>query len=385
MRLALAVLLLSAGAASAQTPITNREYAIELYEGIAIGDSVQTGMGGAGAARILGSAGALLNPSAPAIRKTTDNDRWSWDYHLDFLTGQFSSDYDNNGIVADEGSGASLFTLGLAFRYGRWAVAVTGTVQTAPVEGSVPLLDAETARAKLVIARYVEQWDLSLGFGIQTVRFGISPDDARLPDLFAMTGTGAIIGTTWLPRGTNYRAAVALETRIVDNRVETEECDPMNCQGFILPEEIESPGRTIVGFAYRWAASPWNQQVKTKFRDERAVTLAADLVFAGSSANGHGLEAFGMQQLQPVGQSITLSPRLGSEVEAIPGRLRVRAGTYWEPGRFEGVAGRIHGTFGFEVRALEFKLWGLRRGRLGATVDLASRYRNLGVSIGFWN
>jgi hypothetical protein len=73
------------------------------------------------------------------------------------------------------------------------------------------------------------------------------------------------------------------------------------------------------------------------------------------------------------------------DVEAIPGRLRLRTGSYWEPERFAGVGGRIHGTFGFEVRALEFHAWGLRRGKLGATFDGARRYRNLGLSIGFWH
>ena len=39
--------------------------------------------------------------------------------------------------------------------------------------------------------------------------------------------------------------------------------------------------------------------------------------------------------------------RLGAEWEALPGRLRARLGTYWEPSRFDGVGGRIHGTDGF--------------------------------------
>ena len=378
----LVVPLVSAGTAAAQTPITDREYAIELYEGVAIGDSVQTGMGGAGAARILGSAGALINPAAPAVRKTTDNDSWSWDYHLDALSGKFSSDYDNNGIVVDEGSGAQLATIGLALRFGKWAGALTITIQNAPLEGAAQELNATTTRVRFVIARFIESWDLSIGLGTQAVRFALDP--AVGPELFGVTGNGGLLGVTWLPRGQNYRVAVASDSRILGATIESENCDPNNCQGFILPQEIESPGRVVAGLSYRWASSPWNQQVTSKFRDERAVTLSTDVVFAGSTTRGHGLEAFGMMQLQPVGQSITFSPRAGVEVEAVPGRLRFRGGSYWEPGRYDGVGGRLHGTFGFEVRWLEFKLWGLRRGRLGATVDIASRYRNLGLSVGFW-
>jgi hypothetical protein len=140
-----------------------------------------------------------------------------------------------------------------------------------------------------------------------------------------------------------------------------------------------------VGFAYRFAATPWNQQVKPKFRDERALTVAVDFVLTGSSTNGHGIEAFSRQQLQRSGSHVTLSPRAGVEAEVLPGRLRLRTGAYWEPQRFAGVSGRAHGTFGAELRALEFHAWGVRRGKLGATFDVARRYRNIGLSIGFWH
>ena len=373
-------LISSAGA----DPIVDRDYAIELYEGVAIGDSSQTGTGGAGAARIVGSAGALLNPSAPAVRKTTDNDRWSWDYHLDFLTGRYSSDYDNNGVPAVEDSGASLVTAGLALRFGDWAGAFTVTAQTAPVDGATPALDAGAVRGKLVFARYLQRADLSIGVGLQTVSFQLKPTRGTEP-LFNITGAGLVAGATWLPRNESFRVGLALESKIVSGKVEAETCDPMNCQGFILPDSIESPARSIIGMAYRWAPTAWNQQVKPKYRDEHSVTFEADLVVTGTSANGNGIEGFAMQELQPSGRTITVSPRGGAEVEAIPGRLRVRAGSYWEPARFDNVSGRIHGTFGFEVRALEFRLWGLRRGRLGATLDIAARYRNLGLSVGFWH
>ncbi len=391
-RCALAVVAMISSTASAD-PIVDREYAIELYEGVAIGDSALTGMGGAGAARVNGSAGALINAAAPAIRRVTDNDSWSWDYHLDFLTGRFSTDYDNNGQVASAAEGSQLVTAGLALRFGKWAGAFTATVQSSPIDGSeMPRLIASTVRSKLVFARWIERADLSIGAGLQTVAFQLGAENEQ--PLFDLTGAGLVVGATWLPRGENYRAAVALESRIISSQVGSGTCDPNMCSAdpgdpnstvYILPNEVESPGRTIVGMAYRWAESPWNQQVKTKFQDEFSVTVTGDLVLAGSSLRGHGVEAFAMQQLQRSGSHVTASPRAGVEVEAIPGRLRLRGGSYWEPERFEGVRGRIHGTFGLELRALEFRMWGLRRGKLGATFDIARRYRNIGASIGFWH
>src|SRR4051812_35281016 len=115
------VLLASTLAASARAdnpPITDRNYAIDLYDGVAIGDTAMVGMGGAGAASINGTAGALINPSAIAVRSTTDLDRWSWTYHFDVLTGKYSSDYDNNGVANGDDNGGSLYTFGLGFRVG---------------------------------------------------------------------------------------------------------------------------------------------------------------------------------------------------------------------------------------------------------------------------
>jgi hypothetical protein len=45
-----------------------------------------------------------------------DLSSWSWGYHLDALTSKFSSDYDNNGVVAANDSGASLVTSGFMVR-----------------------------------------------------------------------------------------------------------------------------------------------------------------------------------------------------------------------------------------------------------------------------
>src|SRR5580765_3557046 len=92
---AVAVTVGLAGTASADNPpIVDRNYAIDLYDGVAIGNTAMVGVGGAGAALINGTAGALINPSAIAVRSTTDRDSWDWGYHFDVLTGRYSSDYE---------------------------------------------------------------------------------------------------------------------------------------------------------------------------------------------------------------------------------------------------------------------------------------------------
>jgi hypothetical protein len=386
----LPLVCLVATPAAAEPPITSRDYSIDFYEGTAIGDARMVAMGGAGLALIIGSAGTLLNASAPAVRKTTDNDRWSWDWHIDYLNGRLSTDFDNNGEVIENGS--QLATLGLSFRYREWAAAIVGTVQTAPISETNDDLDAQNLRVRFSIARWFERFDMSIGIGVQTIAFRLLDVDdmGREVEMFSIGGGGVIAGATWVPRMQDFRIAAAVESPIIGGNVSAENCDPTACQletggpMYILPNQVESSTKIGVGGAFRFSETYWNQQVKPKFRDERSLTLSSDVWITGRSQKGFGIEKFVMQEKQRSGRHTSVGVRVGAEVEAIPGRLRLRAGTYYEPERFDDVGGRVHATFGIEGRVFEFKLWGLRRGRIGVLTDFASRYRNIGLSIGFW-
>lgn len=380
-----ALTLAAACPASADAPITNRDYAIDIYEGVAIGNTRLIAMGGAGAALINGTAGTLVNPSAPAVRNTTDTGRWSWDYHIDYLSGAYSTDYDNNGILVKSG-GAQLLTSGIGLRIGNWSTAFTVAGQETPIVNPTPTEDddlhASGLRLRYVLSKWIPSQDLAVGVGIQNVTFEVAThnDDT----LFSINGIGLVGGFTWVPRMQNFRVAGAVESRIRGAEVSSS-CDPENCMGYILPKNVVSPARVVGGFAYRFAKTQWNQLVMTRFRDEHSLTLTSDVLVTGDSPNAYGIEAFGLQQLQRSGRHSAISIRLGSEVEALPGRLRLRMGSYWEPERFVDQGGRLHFTFGIELRVFEFLLIGTRRGRLSFTGDVASRYRNVAVSIGFWH
>jgi hypothetical protein len=241
-------------------------------------------------------------------------------------------------------------------------------------------------RIQLAFARWVRRLDTAIGLSAQTAIFQLEPDctGPGCEQLFDVSGGGLEAGATWAPRRQSFRFGAALATPIAGGQVSG--CDPMDCVGWILPEQIVSPWRLAIGGSYRFADSDWNQLVGGYFRDEKSLTVAADVIVTGSSENTYGLEAFGQHELQRTGRYPTASVRGGAEYEWLPGRLRVRAGSYWEPGRFVGVSGRLHGTFGVEVRVFQFWFWGtLRRGRISLTTDLAERYRNGGLSIGFWH
>ena len=389
----LVVLVVSTSAPAAANPaITDRNYGIDLYEGVALGNSATIAMGGASAANAFGTSGTLVNPSAPAVRRTTDTGEWSWDYHIDYLNASLSKDYDNNGVDS-RASGLGALTLGLGGRWHDWGAAITASAQNAALPGAMVdvggasyTMSATTLRLKAAVAKWVPQIDMAIGVAANIGQLTVKGDcTAPGCQLFQISGEGVEAGATWIPRRQDFRLGAAIASRVIGGNITAENCDPMNCEGFILPDEVTSGWRLVAGGAYRWAPEPWNQLVGGTFRDERSVTVVSDVVVTGSAPHGYGLEAFGQHELQRSGKYVTTSLRSGVEYEWLPGRLRVRGGSYWEPGRFEGVGGRLHATFGIEVRVFEFHAWGRRRGRITLTGDVAERYQNEGISIGFWH
>ena len=378
----------SAHADPETSPIVDSNYSIELYDGVPLGNSAVVGMGGTAMALAIGTAGTLFNPSAPAVKMTTDTDFWSWDYHLDYLNGTLSNDYDNNGFVRENGT--SVLTAGLGFRVWEIAIAGTATQQFAPVEGTVmtpqgPVpVDASILRLQLALAMWVWPIDTAIGVSLVNARFDLVPQCENCDPLFEVSGVGVEAGATWAPASQDFRIGAAFSTPIYGADVKG--CDPMVCVGWILPESLVQAWRVAGGGAYRFAESGWNQLVGGHFRDEKSLTVAADVIVTGSTDNAFGLEAFGQHQLQRSGRNVSVGVRAGAEWELLPGRLRLRGGSYWEPSRFIGVPGRLHATAGIEVRVFQFMLWGKpRRGRITLTGDISSSYRNGGLSIGFWH
>jgi hypothetical protein len=163
------VVLASSAPAVANPAIVDRNYAIDLYDGVALGNSATVAMGGASAANAFGTSGTLVNPSAPAVRRTTDTDSWSWDYHLDYLNASLSKDYDNNGVISS-GSGLAALTLGLGGRWHDWGAAITASTQNAPIAGAMLdvggasyTMSATTLRLKVAVAKWVPQIDMAIG------------------------------------------------------------------------------------------------------------------------------------------------------------------------------------------------------------------------------
>lgn len=383
-----AVVMASALAAPAAAqelrPITDRDWALDLHDGAALGTVRIVGMGGTSIAVTEGSAGVLTNPASAAVRRTTSLRHWDWDFHLDGLSAVYASDFDNNGVTAGDEFGVKVATGGIVGLMGPWALAAVATSLTAKLDGPEQDLVAAGGRAKIALARSFDGRRLTIGAAARIGMLAIDTDEGQ-SELFSLIGTSLEVGAVWQPPVESWRVGGALSLPVSGTKVETSECDPMDCQGYILPERVEVPWQIAIGAAWRRAPTPWNQLMAGPFRDEKALLVAADLVMTGPVADGYGLEAFGQKQWQRSGRHTAFSARVGAEYEWVPGKVRVRGGTYWEPGRFVGVGGRPHLTAGVELGFLDFNFFGARRLRLSVTGDLARRYGNAGLSVGFWH
>lgn len=117
--------------------------------------------------------------------------------------------------------------------------------------------------------------------------------------------------------------------------------------------------------------------------------ISASLHVDGRVADAIGVESFLQGVVDRSGQFITVSPHLGMETEAIPGVLRVQNGAYVEPSRFREGTPRLHGTWGFDLKLLEWTVFGLAHRhtewRVGAAADASRNYFSWGVSFGVWH
>jgi len=243
-------------------------------------------------------------------------------------------------------------------------------------------LDASTVYSKLAFAHELLDQEWTVGAAFTLGQFEVT----RGSRLFTLDGAGLEMGGLWRPPEEPWRAGLAITFPISGKDVTVANCDPMDCEGYILPARVEAPWRVAGGFAWRFADTPWNHHVDAHYRDEKSLTVAADLVLSGSVPRSYDLEWWGAQELQRSGKNISASLRLGADFEILPGRLRLNSGTYYEPARVADTHGRLHATAGLELALFQFTVWRWTyRPRFAATGDVAARYGNAGVSIGFWH
>ena len=209
--------------------------------------------------------------------------------------------------------------------------------------------------------------------------------DSLADDSFDVITAAVTGGVLYAPHGEPWRLGAKFRSAALGDSTVTGDASQFGL--YLEPTRVVAPWQLGFGGSWRWGEQPYNPRYAF---DEDSSTdselgdlyllVAGDLILTGPTANAIGIESFLAQQYRRAGRQPTLGVRLGAESEVISNRLRLRAGSYWEPSRYKRTVGRLHGTAGAEVRVN----WGWDW-RIDFALDVADGYLNYGFGVGFWH
>ena len=116
--------------------------------------------------------------------------------------------------------------------------------------------------------------------------------------------------------------------------------------------------------------------------------LSFGVLLTGPTRGAVGVASMLAQVVDRSGEKTSLTMRGGAEAEFLPNRLKLRAGSYMEPTRFRESTARLHGTTGFEVRVVDWSVFGIfpedNSFRVSGAVDAARGYFGWSLAVGSW-
>jgi len=202
------------------------------------------------------------------------------------------------------------------------------------------------------------------------------------------------VGVLWAPNARPYRIGLTLKrpVQMTQSGASSFAGSLVEDLGDLLvPRAVHVPWTVGVGGAYLLLGrrslnqrSPLGRTLAVDHIEQVASTgrylmATGDLVLTGPTDDGIGVQGWLAQRRQVSGASASLAVRVGLEAEVIEGWLVVRAGSYFEPSRFEGRLGRLHLTAGCAIKVPVVRDWSL-----SVAADGADGYKNLVVGIGLW-
>lgn len=296
------------------------------------------------------------------------------------------------------------------------------------------------------------EWLVGVGARFATLNFSASerPDGGGTSrDLFSMNGAAPEAGVIWAPHALPVRAGLSARLPVRSAPDPANQTVP-NAEGdtvigsMVLPSSTEVPWEIEGGVAVQigrrrlnvaWVnprdlsaafteardrpppdpartEMPANQaaelqaaqeqrmkalhsqvrrRLKARYRSiaRQKVLLSLSVLVSGPVRSAVGVESFLQQVVDRSGERASVTPRLGIEGEPLEHWLQVRAGTYLEPTRFRAGSPRLHATLGFDLRLLDWSVFGLLEEdsswRAGGLVDGARDYFGWGVAVGLWH
>jgi hypothetical protein len=315
-------------------------------------------------------------------------------------------------------------------------------------DGSRPKLDTRLVRGHALGARSFFSGQLVIGLGARLASLDVSEVGNQEKNKFSTSGLSPEAGLILAPAGSPVRLGISGRTQ-VRSQVDATKLTPDQAQASLamfLPQEVELPWEVEAGMAIQLGRRPFNvpwidpktyraavydavEQARArrprslrppsttreaqlreaeeqhkkqharatrdwlKARDRslsrQKALLSMSLLVSGPVRNAVGVESFLRQVVDRSGEHVSLTPRLGVEVEPVHDWFLFRFGNYLEPTRFRESAARVHFTTGFDVRTFSWGLFGIldrdARWKFSAAVDAARDYFGFGGTIGIWH
>ena len=375
---------LAAGAAWGQAP--ERERVVDFFQGPVVASGRVLGMGGAYVGVGEGAEGHLANPAAYAVRAAPFVDDWfDWDVTLSTLSVRR-----DDPVALEQGGGESTFEraafgqVGFNLKFGEHGFGMhvrTQGYEFVAARG----LEREAVRYGQTFAGLGYGLHLTEGWYVGAMFYGGSADfQIEEVEVARVNGGGFLLGALWAPPGGSIRLGARLRTPVVGREFEGDEAE----LGVGVPDAIAVPWEVAVGGSVMLGPRVYN--VRPSFGHGEApardgargyVLLSGEVVLVGAAPEGAvGASSFFGEGARGSGEEVAVSIRLGAESEVIDDLLVLRAGSYYEPSRYAGYAGRVHLTGGLDVRLFEL-IW---EWEAGAVVDWSVDYLNWGLGVGFW-
>jgi hypothetical protein len=331
----------------------------------------------------------LVNPAAFAVRTVHALDEdFDWDWALSWLNLAGDVDVDQSGQAPSDNGQLAQGGVNLKFERLGFGLHIQQQTWTLAPEGGARV-QLRQQYGGIGAAYALFDGDLTVGAVVAVAASSvILPDQA---DATAqVSGAGMQVGVLYAPAEQRWRLGATWRSRISGSEVEGE-VDGVT--SVTLPTAIVAPWELGVGGAIMFGRlfnpqpsygviAPEAEALKMRSLTRPYVLFAADAIVTGANTDAVGVAALVGATPRPVGRDITVGARFGVESEVIADWLILRAGTYFEPSRFE-TGGRVHGTGGLDVR-IPFTVFDWRL-RLSGAVDGADEYLNAGLGLGLWH
>lgn len=369
-------------AAQEYPPITSSDFNLDYSESVVSGSSRIIGMGGAFAAVAEGVAAFPQNPASLSRRTSYSTGWFDYDIALDWLIPGVGSDMDlDNSGLPGLAEGSFTFILGgLGLQFGRLGAGIyfrgrNYDLSASGTGGTPEAFQFSLLEVDLGVSYEIVPDTLYLGAGYAGAfldvkrRVGTGLDDFEklvgFQSNFLRLGLLLCVPESGLSFGGSFAYPAALSRS---------EGGAEAVAGRYMPNQVLRPWEVTLGSSWRWNFTPAEDE-------RRFLRLALDVLLVGPSDDAVTVQGFLLQLRQRAGERPSFGVRLGAEAEVIANRLQLRAGSYLEPARRSDSLGRLHFTAGGDLRLFRL-VWDWK---LSLAADIASRYSNLCLGLGFWH